>query len=101
MDQAFAMVEQPYSDTMMDNRCAILVLAGAFSDALKLLEARLDQFPQDNYLRFTQAPCLLHLERYDDAITTYEQVITKERYYYDDEGLKAARCRQQPDWDNL
>jgi hypothetical protein len=44
---------------------------------------------------------LLHLERYDDAIAAYEQAIAEDSYYYDDEGLKAARRDQQPDWANL
>ncbi len=88
-------------DWMMSNRCAILVLTGAFEDALKLLQARLDQHPEDNDLRFTMATCLLHMERYDEAVVAYEQVIAKDSYLDDDRGLKAARRSQQPEWANL
>ncbi len=101
IDQVFALTEQDDHNSMTDNRCAIHVLAGAFSDALELLQARLDQSPKDSNLRFTLATCFLHMEQYDDAIATYEQVIAEDRYYYDDKGLKAAYRRQQPDWDNL
>jgi len=57
--------------------------------------------PQDSYcLRFTQATCFLHLERYKEAITAYKKV-TAAGLYLGDEGLEAARLGQQPDWDNL
>jgi hypothetical protein len=43
----------------------------------------------------------LHLERYDDAIAAYEQVIAEDKCYYGDAGLKAARRRQKPNWDDF
>jgi tetratricopeptide (TPR) repeat protein len=100
-DQAFTLADPFYIDTMMDNRCSMLVLAGAFSDALELLQARLGRSSGESHLRFTRATCLLHLERYNDAIAAYEQVIAEDTCYYGDEGLKAALRRQQPDWDDL
>ena len=102
IDQAIALMTSfDYDETMIDNRCSILVLVGAFSDALDLLQVRLERSPDDNYLRFTLATCLLHLKRYDDAVTAYGQVFTEERCLCDDRGLQAARLSQQPDWDNL
>ncbi|MBA2394154.1 MAG: hypothetical protein H0V70_15610 [Ktedonobacteraceae bacterium] len=47
------------------------------------------------------ATCLLHMERYDEAVVAYEQVMVKDKNWYSDIGLKAARSRQQPDWANL
>lgn len=100
-EQAFELADPFYIDTMMNNRCAMLVLAGAFSDVLELLQTRLGRSSGESHLRFTRATCLLHLERYNDAIAAYEQVIAEDTCYYGDEGLKAARRRQQPDWDDL
>lgn len=77
------------------------MLTGAFEDALKQLQARLDQHPEDNDLRFTMATCLLHMERYDEAVVAYEQAMAKDSYLDDDRGLKAARRSQQPEWANL
>lgn len=88
-------------DWIMDNRCAIFVLTGAFEGALKQLQARLDLHPESNDLRFTMATCLLHMERYDEAVTAYEQAMAKDKNWYDDTGLKAARRGQQPDWTSL
>lgn len=91
----------PGRNWMMNNRYAILVLTGAFEDALNQLQARLDQHPEDNDLRFTMATCLLHMERYDEAAAAYEQAMAKDKDWYEDTGLKAARRGQQPDWANL
>ncbi|GAC1365557.1 MAG: hypothetical protein NVS2B12_19920 [Ktedonobacteraceae bacterium] len=91
----------PVRDCMMDNRCAILVLTGAFEEALKLLQARSNQHPEYGWLRFTMATCLLHMGRYDEAIAAYEQAMAKDKDWYDDAGLKAARLGQQPDWNEL
>ncbi len=101
IDQALAIVEPHDRNPMMNNRCAILVLTGAVSDAEDLLQARLDQPPKNSNLRFILATCLLHLERYDDAVVEYEQVIAEDRYLRDERGLSAARRRQQPDWFTL
>jgi tetratricopeptide (TPR) repeat protein len=46
IDQALAIVKPHDRDPIMDNRCSILVLAGAFSDAHDLLRVRLDQSPR-------------------------------------------------------
>jgi len=100
IDQALALAEQQDRDPIVDNRCAILVLAGAFSEALDLLQARLDQDASDTDLRFTLATCLLHLERYDDAVAAYEQSLA-DGYSHDERGLEAARRGQQPDWISL
>jgi tetratricopeptide (TPR) repeat protein len=86
---------------IIDNQCSILVLTGAFEDALKLLQAQLDEHLEDNDLRFTMATCLLHMERYNEAAAAYEQAMTKDKDWYDDTGLKAARRSQQPAWANL
>ena len=56
---------------------------------------------QDSYLRFTLATCLLHMERYSEAIAAYEQVIAKEGRLENDAGLIAARQGRQPDWASL
>ncbi len=90
--------EQSDRVSMLHNRGAILVLIGAFTEALNVLYTQIDQYPQDSDLRFTLATCLLHLERYDEAVTIYEQVMAEDRYLYDDKGLKAAQKHQQPDW---
>jgi tetratricopeptide (TPR) repeat protein len=101
IDQAIALAPSDEHDQMMNNRCSILVLAGAYPDALNLLYSRLDQEPKEYSLLFTLATCLLHLERYDEAKIAYEQVMKNEWYLYEEAGLNAARCGQQPDWDNL
>jgi tetratricopeptide (TPR) repeat protein len=103
LDQALALaaLDDDDCDLMMNNRCSMLVLAGAFSDALNLLHMRLNQSPNDCSLRFTFATCLLHLERYEDAVAEYECVLKEEKYLYEEKGLKAARCGQQPDWADL
>ena len=61
---------------------------------------RLDLNPEDDSLRLTLATCLLHLERYDEAVAAYEQAMAQ-GYMHEDEGLKAARRRQLPDWARL
>ena len=81
---------------MLKNRGAILVLMGAFSDALKTLSLQLDKDPKDEWLRFTWATCLLHLERYQEAVVAYEEAIAKNSSW-PREGLAAARLGQQPD----
>jgi len=101
LDQALAVADKSYHKMMLYNRSAILVLVGAFSEALNMLQARIDQNPQDTSLRFTLATCLLHMERYSEAVVAYEQVIAKEGRLVDDAGLIAARRGQQPDWANL
>jgi tetratricopeptide (TPR) repeat protein len=78
----------------------MLVLAGTFTDALKVLEERLAQSPHDEYQRFTLAICLLHLERYQEAITNYEQALAGNRQL-DNVGLRAALQQRQPDWNKL
>lgn len=99
IDQALALAGPRDRDPLLDNRCAILVLTGAFAEALALLQARLEQSPQESDLRFTLATCLLHLERYDEAVAAYEQA--RDSSSYDERGLQAARRRQQPDWIKL
>jgi tetratricopeptide (TPR) repeat protein len=101
IDQALALAKPHDRDPMLDNRCAILVLAGTFSDAYDLLQARLHESPQNTDLRFTLATCLLHLERYNDAVVAYEQVLAEDSYLDDERGLRAARLGQQPDWATL
>ena len=88
-------------DDILNNRGAILVLAGAYSEALDVLHVQLEKNPQDSYLRFTLATCLLHMERYSEAVAAYEQVIAKEGRLENDAGLIAARQGRQPDWANL
>ncbi len=102
IDQALAVEDKSYQDKLLANRGAILVLLGAYSEALETLSAQLKKVdPQDSYcLRFTQATCLLHMERYKEAIAAYKKVIAA-GVYLGDEGLEAARLGQQPDWDNL
>ena len=100
IDQALPITHQFDRDAMLDNRGAILVLIGAFSDALNILSAQLDKNPKDEFLRFTWATCLLHLERYQEAVVAYEQARASDSYL-GKEGLVAARLGQQPDWANL
>lgn len=100
INQALALAKPQDRDLIVNNRCAILVLNGAFSDALDLLQARLDQDASDTDLRFTLATCLLHLERYDEAVAAYEQALA-DGYSHDKRGLEAARRGQQPDWMKL
>jgi len=117
IDQALAVADEPHGwndwndcdrDLMRNNRCAILVLAGAFSEALNMLCAELEQDPENSYhsyLRFTLATCLLQLERYHEAVVAYEQAVAEESWLKVDAGLTvaltAARQGQQPDWANL
>ncbi len=100
IDQALAVVGPFYLDKVLNNRGAILVLVGAFTDAMNTLSAQLDKGPEDRFLRFTLATCLLHLERYQEAVVAYEQAIAED-FYLGREGLEAARLGQQPDWANL
>ncbi len=104
IDQALAVSHKSadyYRDDMLNNRGAILVLTGAYSEALNALHAQLEQNPQDCYLQFTLATCLLHMERYPEAIAAYEQVIAKEGRLENNAGFIAAHQGQQPDWANL
>jgi tetratricopeptide (TPR) repeat protein len=87
-------------DATLKNRGAILVLMGAYENALKALSMQLDKDPKNEYLRFTWATCLLHLERYQEAIVAYEDAIAADSSLQR-EGLDAARLGQQPDWANL
>jgi tetratricopeptide (TPR) repeat protein len=100
IDQAIAVRDRDYKNEILANRGAILVLTGAYSEALETLSALLKKDREDSYARFTQATCLLHLERYKEAIAAYEKVIA-EGTRLGDEGLEAAHLGQQPDWDNL
>lgn len=91
-----------YRNTMLNNRAAILVLTGAYSEALDALHEQLERHPKDSSeLQFTLATCLLHMERYPESVAAYEQVITQRRFLERDEGLIAARQGRQPDWANL
>lgn len=100
INQALAVADQSNQDTILDNRGAILVLTGAFSEALNILSTQLDQHIKDSYIRFTLATCLLHLERYPEAIVAYEKAIAEDSSLQK-EGLVAARLGRQPDWDKL
>jgi tetratricopeptide (TPR) repeat protein len=89
---------------MLNNRAAILVLTGAYSEALDALHAQLERNPEDyslHNLQFTLATCLLHLERYPEAVAAYEQVIAQRGHLPSNEGLIAARQGRQPDWSKL
>jgi tetratricopeptide (TPR) repeat protein len=101
LDQACTTPDESDRTTMLSNRGAMLVLAGKFSDALNVIQAQLAQDMQDSNLRFTLATCLLHMERYNEAVVAYEQAIADARYVHDDRGLMAARQRRQPDWVDL
>src|SRR5437763_5889077 len=100
IDQEFPEVDQCYQDSMLNHRGAILVLVGAFSEALNILSKQLDKAPKNSFLRFTLATCLLHLERYQEAVVAYEQAIAEDSSL-PREGLGAARLGQQPDWERL
>lgn len=104
IDQALAAshnADEYYHDGMLNNRGAILVLTGAYSEALNALHAQLDRNPQDSYLRFTLATCLLHMEHYSEATAAYEQVIAEDGHLEHNAGLIAARQGRQPNWANL
>ena len=91
-----------YRDIMLNNRAAILVLTGAYSEALDALRKQLERDTENNNeLLFTLATCLLHMERYSEAIAAYEQVIAQRNFLERDEGLIAARQGRQPDWTNF
>jgi tetratricopeptide (TPR) repeat protein len=91
-----------YHDIMLNNRAAILVLTGAYSEALEALHKQLERDTENNNeLLFTLATCLLHMERYSEAIAAYEQVIAQRNFLKRDEGLIAARQGRQPDWANF
>ena len=78
------------------------MLVGAYSDALDTLSTQLATDPKDGWLRFTLATCLLHMERYQEAVAAYEQAIAEASCLWcDDKGLKAARLGRQPDWAKL
>jgi tetratricopeptide (TPR) repeat protein len=100
IDQALAMSDQSDRTRILANRGAILVLAGAYEEALQTLTAQLTEDPEDKDLRLTQATCLLHMERYEEAITAYEKASAKGNHWAD-KGLGAARLGKQPDWDDL
>jgi len=104
LDQALAVTDKSdkyYHGIMLNNRGAMLVLTGAYSEALDTLHAQLECHPKDSDLRFTLATCLLHMERYPEAVVAYEQVIAQDGHLDKDAGLIAARQGQQPDWANL
>ena len=101
LDQALAVSDESDRDDMLNNRGAILVLVGAFEEALNTLHTQLEQNPRHSWLRFTLATCLLHLECYHEAVIAYEQVIAEDGRLQKDAGLIAARQGQQPDWANL
>jgi len=113
IDQALAVPYKPveyYShyeyyksdyDDMLRHRVAILVLVGAYSEALDALHAQLEFNSQDSSLRFTLATCLLHMERYPEAVAAYEHVIAQDGCLEKDAGLIAAHQGRQPDWANL
>jgi tetratricopeptide (TPR) repeat protein len=102
MDEALANIGKLYGGSLEANRAAILILTGAFSEALALLEQQLEENSDlDDYadLYLMKATCLLHMERYDEACIEYERIATTS--YSSSEGLEAARQRRQPDWDCL
>lgn len=101
LDQALTAANESDCNDMLNNRGAILVLVGAFEEALNTLHTQLEQNPRHSWLRFTLATCLLHLERYQEAVVAYEQVIAENGRLQKDAGLIAARHGQQPDWANL
>jgi len=100
IDKALAVGDESYESEILKNQGAILVLAGLYSEALNVLSTQLEKDSEDSDLRFTLATCLLHLERYDEAVVAYEQVMA-EGLRLGDEGLIAARLGQQPDWHDL
>jgi tetratricopeptide (TPR) repeat protein len=103
-NQAFALAERDDERAWLaDNRGALLVLAGFYSEALELLQEQIEREPRNDQLRFTWATCLLHMERYDEAAAAYEQVLAQHGGWYkdSDEGLKAARWHEQPDWETI
>src|SRR5581483_7319076 len=73
IDEALAQLGDFYQSILKGNRAAVLVLTGAFSQALTLLEQELYDHPDDTDLQFTLATCLLHMERYEEAYAAYEQ----------------------------
>ena len=82
----------------MDDRMNIVYLVfGEFARALGLA---LEKDPKDEWLRFTWATCLLHLERYQEAVAAYEEAMAKNSSW-PRQGLEAARLGQQPDWAGL
>jgi tetratricopeptide (TPR) repeat protein len=104
IDQALGIADHYYRPFIANNRCSILVLNDAFSEALDALDTRLAHSSQYDHsdLLFTRATCLLHMERYDEAIAAYEQAIAEDwGLRNNDEGLNAARLHRQPDWDKL
>ena len=101
LDQALAVADESERNDILNNRGANLVLVGAFEEALNALHTQLEQDPRYSWLRFTLATCLLHLERYQEAVVAYEQVIAERGCLQNDVGLVAARQGLQPDWANL
>jgi len=102
VDEAQANLYTFYQTSLTANRAAILVLTGAFAEALALLEHRLGgkaRDEDDTNFYLIKATCLLHMERYEEAYA--EDVWLTENYYDCQEGLEAAGLRQQPDWDCL
>ena len=100
IDQALAISDRSTRKLILANRGSILVLAGAYEEALQTLTAQLMEDPEDENLRLTQATCLLHMERYEEAIAAYEKASAKGDRWAD-EGLRTARLGKQPDWDAL
>jgi tetratricopeptide (TPR) repeat protein len=100
LTEARANLDAFYQDILIMNQAAVLVLTGAFSEALTLLEQEAPKYPDNDGMRFTMATCLLHLKRYAEAITAYEQV-EKQGYFRGKSGLEAARQHRQPNWDSV
>jgi tetratricopeptide (TPR) repeat protein len=99
VDEALASMDTFFHGSLKTNRAAILVLTGAFAEALALLEQKLgedSQSDEDADLHLIKATCLLHMERYDEAYAEYERIAGTS--YRSSEGLQAARQRRQPDW---
>ncbi len=93
--------DEYYRDDILNNRGAILVLKGAYSEALDALREQLERHPKDDELQFTLATCLLLMECYPEAVAAYEQASALSSYPINKEGLIAARQGRQPDWDSL
>jgi tetratricopeptide (TPR) repeat protein len=100
IDEALNKLNDFYQSSLKSNQAAVLVLTGAFTQALIVLEEELREHPEDTYLQFTRATCLLHLERYDEACAAYEQA-EKAHYLPDKRGLVAACQHRQPDWNKM
>jgi tetratricopeptide (TPR) repeat protein len=99
-EKACAYLTSFYHTELKLNLAAALVLDGAFVQALALLDQELDETCDRKSLILIRANCLLHMERYDEAIVAYERLHDKHELL-DSRGLEAARQHRQPDWDCL